>query len=134
MATILIVDDEPSNLEIMAAILRRHGHSTLLAETAEEALSHSRMHPGGIDLVLADVVLRGRTAAEIAGDIDQYRPGVPFLFVSGYSWEALRHVFEGAGMPLNQAFLPKPFTVDRLVSEVNAVLDGRLVASAAGAV
>lgn len=130
MATILILDDEPSNLEIMAAILGRQGHSILTAENPEEALFHSRTHPGGIDLVLADVVLRGRTAAEVAGDIDQYRPGVPFLFVSGYSWEALRHLFEGAGMTGNQAFLAKPFTVDRLVTEVNAVLDGTLVESA----
>ncbi len=132
MATILILDDEPSNLEIMAAILKRQGHSILTAGNAEEALFHSRTHPSGIDLVLADVVLRGRTAAEVAGDIDQYRPGVPFLFVSGYSWEALRHVFEGAGMT-DQAFLAKPFTVDRLVTEVNAVLDGRLMASSVGA-
>jgi DNA-binding NtrC family response regulator len=134
MATILILDDEPSNLEIMAAILKRQGHSILTAENAEEALFHSRTHAGGIDLVLADVVLRGRTAAEVAGDIDQYRPGVPFLFVSGYSWEALRHLFEGAGMIGNQPFLAKPFTVDRLVTEVNAVLDNTLIESAAGAV
>lgn len=127
MATILILDDEPSNLEIMAAILRRQGHSILTAEDAEDALFHSRTYPGSIDLVLADVVLRGRTAPEVAGDIDQYRPGVPFLFVSGYSWEALRHVFEGAGLAQNHAFLAKPFTVDRLVAEVNAVLDSRML-------
>lgn len=132
MATILILDDEPCNLEIMAAILKRQGHAILTASDGEEAILHSRTYPGEIDLVLADVVLRGRTAVEVAKDIGLFRPGVPFLFVSGYPKDALREVFAGAGLTEHTAFLQKPFTLDRLVAHVNARL-GRALAHSAGA-
>ena len=36
-ATILIVEDEPAILELVAASLRRVGHRPVLAESAEQA-------------------------------------------------------------------------------------------------
>ena len=49
------------------------------------------------------------------------RPGLPVLFVSGYTEEdILRRGLVEEGRP----FLAKPFTPDEIVAKVGAVLDG----------
>lgn len=56
-ATILVVDDLPANLEMMAAELGRQGHDVLVAQGGEEAIERARLvRP---DLILLDVVMPG---------------------------------------------------------------------------
>ncbi len=52
---VLIVDDEPYILKILAYKLRREGYTAYEAESAEEAWAVLQEHP--VDLVLLDVVL-----------------------------------------------------------------------------
>jgi two-component system sensor histidine kinase/response regulator len=55
MATILIVDDEPVNRELLLAFLDQRGHTLIEAQTGHEALAQAKAHPP--DLVLLDVML-----------------------------------------------------------------------------
>ncbi len=124
MSTILVIDDEPSNLEVVAAMLERRGHSVLPAATGEEAVRISMTHEGSIDLVVADVILRGPNAAAVARQIAPVRPGVPFLYISGTSLDALKGAVPQADIESGRSgFLAKPFTTDRLMAEVNKLLD-----------
>src|SRR5215472_12843894 len=55
MATILVVDDEPVNRYLLAAVLRPHGHDVREAGDGEEALA--AIEAGGVDLAVVDLAM-----------------------------------------------------------------------------
>lgn len=89
--TVLVVEDEGMLLEIVAAELEEAGFRVLPAATAEEAAGI--LGGGGIDLLFTDIRLPGRLdgwdLAERARDL---HPGLPVIYVTGYSAEAPRQV------------------------------------------
>mgnify|MGYP001427526453 CR=1 FL=1 len=62
MAKILIVDDEPANRLLIAAILRPHGHQVLEAADGAEGLSLA--HESAPDLIIIDLFMPGMGGAE----------------------------------------------------------------------
>jgi HAMP domain-containing protein/signal transduction histidine kinase/DNA-binding response OmpR family regulator len=54
--TVLIVDDDVRNIFAMTSLLERHGMKVLSAETGPEGITALR-NPGGVDLVLMDIML-----------------------------------------------------------------------------
>jgi CheY-like chemotaxis protein len=56
MASILIIDDDPTAAQVLAALLRREGHEAAVALGAGAALSHLRQEPEP-DLVLLDLTM-----------------------------------------------------------------------------
>jgi len=54
---ILVIDDNPANLALAAAVLQRAGYDVIEAESGEEALA--LLSPEPPDLVLADIALPG---------------------------------------------------------------------------
>jgi len=55
VATILVVDDEPVNRYLLAAVLGPHGHTVREAGDGEEALA--LLATGGVDLVVVDLAM-----------------------------------------------------------------------------
>jgi CheY-like chemotaxis protein len=62
-ASILVIEDNPTNLEVMAYLLKGFGYGVLVASNAEEALETARAHRP--DLVLCDVQLPGMGGVEL---------------------------------------------------------------------
>src|SRR5438876_786656 len=62
-ATILVVDDEPANRELMVALLEPQGYAVLTAEDGQEALDLFANHPP--DLVLLDVMMPRLDGVEV---------------------------------------------------------------------
>lgn len=123
MATILVLDDEPSNLEVIAAMLARRGHRVLPVSAGEEAVRISKTHPGKIDLIITDVMLPGPSGAAIAQQIAPLRPDVPCLYISGTCREGLNGLIaDVADTGRRTAFLAKPFTTDQLNAKVEILL------------
>jgi CheY-like chemotaxis protein len=61
--SILVVDDEPTNLKLLTVLLSRHGYQVHTASTAEEALTiAAKIRPR---LVLADIQLPGIDGLEM---------------------------------------------------------------------
>jgi PAS domain S-box-containing protein len=82
--SILIVDDEPLVIQTIAAILQKHGFTTMSASTASQSLEIIR-RPGGPELVLMDIDLgAGMDGVEAAEIIIRESP-VPVLFLSGHT-------------------------------------------------
>ena len=118
--TILVVEDEPALLELTSRILRQHGYVALEAGTHEEALSLASTRE--FRLLLTDSVMPHMSGYNLAEQIQELRPGVAVLFMSGYSRGVLgpRRVLD-EGM----AFLQKPFSHRVLLEKVQAVLHPR---------
>jgi two-component system cell cycle sensor histidine kinase/response regulator CckA len=119
--TILLVEDDPSLLEMAANLLRRLGYSVLTATNGIEALNVKQQHDiGHIDLLLTDVVMPHMSGRELSDRIRAIYPRTRILFTSAYTENAIVH--QGV---LNEGviLLQKPFTPSALASKVREVLD-----------
>jgi CheY-like chemotaxis protein len=116
--TVLVVEDETDVRNIVRRQLESLGHRVLVAEADTEALLLLQ-GPGAPDLLLTDVLLAtGRNGIELASAARVVRPGLPVIFMSGYTAvpDALQRIRD-TGAPL----LSKPFTTPQLERAVNAV-------------
>jgi len=79
--TILCVDDNEQNLSIRKVMLETRGYRVITCSNAEQALEIFRR--GGIDLVLADLVLPGRDGNSLVEEVKNLSPQTPAILVSG---------------------------------------------------
>ena len=117
---ILLVDDEPSDLDMARKALEGLGYEVLAAGDGHSALSLYREYGSPIALLVTDVAMAPMNGCELALRLAAIQMDIKVLFVSGYA---------GAGVlrrervaELNAAFLRKPFTTDQLTSQVRALL------------
>ncbi|MGQ0631336.1 MAG: PAS domain S-box protein [Sporichthyaceae bacterium] len=119
--TVLLVEDEDIVRIPAQRMLSRSGYRVLSAEGTAQALDLVAEHRGDIDLLLTDVVMRGRSGKELADEMCRLRPTIKVVFMSGYSEDMIAHqgVLED-GVNL----VEKPFSADALLGKVREVLDG----------
>lgn len=117
--TILLVDDDRAVREVTRRILDGRGYTVLTATSGEEALDLALSLDEPPDLLLTDVVMPGIGGERLATEVREIFPGIPVLFMSGYTESKLVH---GASDDSN--FVPKPFDPDTLARCVREVLDG----------
>jgi CheY-like chemotaxis protein len=118
--TVLLVEDDASLRKLAKTFLERSGYAVLEAPSAYAALETARLHSGGIQLLLTDVVLPGMNGPALAEQLLRLVPHVRVLFVSGYTDDAIAH--QGVLEP-NVNFLVKPYTQQGLARKVREVLD-----------
>ena len=118
--TLLVVEDEPSVLSLATRMLEGFGYTVVGAHTPGEALARLAVDPSRVDLLVTDMVLTEMSGRDMARRMQQQRPGLPVLFISGYADEA---AFRAEVLDAGDAFLPKPFTRNALGAKVREVLD-----------
>jgi signal transduction histidine kinase len=123
--TVLVAEDCAPVREVTRELLAALGYTVLAASRGEEALAIARSHGGPIDLLLADVVMPGLRAGNLAEQMEAVRPGIRVLFMSGYGDEvAWRPGLRRRGYVV----LRKPFDQGGLARAVREALDRRLPA------
>jgi DNA-binding NtrC family response regulator len=80
--TVLIVDDERSNVESLEKILLREGIRVLSAPDAKRALELVRTHR--VHVVLTDLMMPGTTGLELLRAIKQVTPDVEVVLMTAY--------------------------------------------------
>jgi nitrogen-specific signal transduction histidine kinase/CheY-like chemotaxis protein len=125
---ILLVEDDSNLRYLVARVLRGCGYTMYVAASGVEALAIAGDPTKSIDAVITDVVMPGMNGRELVEKLVEARPGIGFLFMSGYTDDDVlrRGVLHG-----ETAFLQKPFTPDQLARKVRAVLDRATIDSAA---
>jgi two-component system, cell cycle sensor histidine kinase and response regulator CckA len=127
---ILLVDDEPEDMEMMSGALRSYGYAVFEAIDYNTALEIFDQHHSQIDLLVSDVSLPGNNGCELAKKIWQVRPEVKVLFVSG---PRRCRSLPGIGLSVfDLHFLQKPFHPEDLLLRVRAVLISQESISAIG--
>jgi CheY-like chemotaxis protein len=126
MKTILVLEDDPSNMQVFCALLSSMGYNVLEANTGQEAIGFGNHHSGPIDLLISDVTVPKPSGTDVAVELVKSHPAMPILFVSGtpmYAWEGsdLRN-FEQ--LPRDRIdFLEKPFAASVLLNKVSGLLE-----------
>ncbi len=117
--TILVVEDEAGVRSAAVAMLEDLGYRCLEAVDAQTALHVLRGHPD-VDLVFSDVVMPGpMSCRELIEAIGALRPGLPLLFTSGYTENAIVHhgrLDEGVTL------LSKPYSREEMARKVAGLL------------
>jgi two-component system response regulator RegX3 len=113
---VLVVDDEESYRQALAAGLAREGFAVELAADGHEALRlFHRIHP---DLVLLDVMLPDQSGTELCQRMRALSP-VPIIMVTARDTE----VDIVLGLELGASdYVAKPFRLRELVARMRAVL------------
>ncbi len=119
--TILLVEDEPSTLQMTCRMLERHGYNVLPAASPGEAIELAQQHSGEIHLLMTDVVMPEMNGRDLARTLLGLYPDVKRLFMSGYTADIIAHhgvLDEGV------RFIQKPFAMKDLAAKVREALDG----------
>ena len=121
--TILIVDDEPFNRELLVTILEPKGCNLLLAENGMEAIEV--LQEKACDLVLMDMrmpILDGKEASKNIRESGLAYSTTPIIALSAAGSE--KNLNEYRALDL-QGYVPKPFKEPVLLKEMQLVLDGK---------
>ncbi|GII77217.1 DNA-binding response regulator [Sphaerisporangium rufum] len=115
---LLVVDDEPTVRELLAATLRFAGFEVTAAATGGEALRAAREQPP--DLVLLDVMLPDLDGFEVVRSLRALtRPPVPVLFLTARDSPQDKVT----GLTLGgDDYVTKPFDLAELIARIRAVL------------
>jgi CheY-like chemotaxis protein len=127
MKNILVLEDDPANLQIFAALLWSNGYDVFEASTACEALNAARREVR-LDLLVSDVGLKGdqMSGTDVATSILHGHENLPILFVTGTPldlWdEPDRKNLRSLRSTNRVAILEKPFRASAFESAVERML------------
>ena len=117
---ILIVDDEPGVAVAIQFLMEQQGHRVMVAQRGEDALD--LIYKYKPNLVLLDIMLPGISGWEVCEIIrlnPDYR-NIKIVFLTARSSEV--EIAKGLALGAD-AYITKPFSNDKLVARVNALLE-----------
>lgn len=118
-ATVLVVEDTLSEMELMSHYLRESGCTVLTAISAQEAIDKAVKHRP--DIIVTDVVMPGMSGFELCRTLKKQpeTEKVPIVICTSKNQEIDRlwGIKQGA-----DAYLTKPYTCDQLIRTVMSVL------------
>jgi signal transduction histidine kinase/ActR/RegA family two-component response regulator len=118
----LVIDDERTVLNVAESALSRKGVKVLTAENGERGVEIFREHAHAISVVILDLqmpVMGGEQVLPLLHEIDS---DVPVILSSGFDEREVTRRFSRLKPA---SFLQKPFTAQRLIAAVAAVLQER---------
>jgi DNA-binding response OmpR family regulator len=123
---ILVVDDEPDIVELVAFNLRAEGYDVVTAASGPEALNQARATLP--DLIVLDLMLPeldGLAVCEILRRLPSTAP-IPIIMLTAWKSEISRLIGLNAGA---KDFITKPFSPRDLIVTVNRALCSKLAES-----
>lgn len=119
VGTILIVEDSPSELELMSHYLKESGYNVIKATSAKEALEQAILQ--NPDVIVTDVVMPGMSGFELCRSLKK-NPAtqkLPIVICSSKNLEIDRlwAMKQGADV-----YLTKPYTREQLLRAIKSVV------------
>lgn len=118
--SVLIVDDNPNNLQVLGNLLKHEEFSVAVSQSGQQALDYiTRKHPS---IVLLDVMMPGMDGFEVCERIkaNESSRHIPVLFITALSdKEDKMRGFRAGG----HDYITKPFLKEEVLARVRAVVD-----------
>lgn len=112
--TLLIAEDEESNIQFLRAVLRSTGIQMLFAGNGFEAIEQCRSHPE-IVVILMDIKMPRMDGLEATKIIKSFRTDLPIIAITAYAKTNEKEQILKAGCT---DYLPKPFKREDLIVKI----------------
>ncbi|HUH30190.1 MAG TPA: response regulator [Rhodanobacter sp.] len=113
MASILIIDDSPTDVQVFTTLLERAGHQVTAVNSAEEGIARARATLP--EVIIMDVIMPGMNGFQATRTLtrDPVTAHVPVIMITTKSMETDRvwGLRQGA-----RAFITKPVREDELLA------------------
>ncbi len=118
--SILIVDDNPQNLQLFGSVLKKNGYKPLLAQNGMSAISFvERTKP---DLILLDVMMPGMNGYQVCEHLrdNPETSHIPIIFITAKTeQDDILNGFNVGGVD----YIAKPFNIPELLARVKTHVD-----------
>jgi PAS domain S-box-containing protein len=113
---ILCVDDEPTVVLALAALLECGGHTVTALTSPTEALRRVRAEPDAFDLVITDLTMPEMRGVDLAQRLAELRRDLPVILITGYGDVVQRDADSNVRLCLG-----KPVDIDDLLGSIDKV-------------
>jgi DNA-binding response OmpR family regulator len=111
--SVLVVDDDPSIIELVETTLREEGYTTSKATSIAEAVRV--FEEGDFGLAVLDIYLPDGTGLELAARIREKNPRLPVIIMTGTPDS--ENISQSVSIEVD-AYLIKPIEIENLISLV----------------
>jgi DNA-binding NtrC family response regulator len=118
VAKVLVVDDEEAMRFALSEIMEESGIEVVCAGSTEQALQHI----DGVDVVVTDFAMPGRSGLELLDEVRALDPGLPVIMITAHGSEriAVQALKRGA-----YDYIAKPFDNDEVAYSVRRACETR---------
>lgn len=118
-ARILVIEDNPANLELMSYLLKAFGHSVCSAADGEEGLAAARRERP--ELIVCDLQLPRMDGYEVARQLkrDPAMRAIPIVAVTAFAMVGDRDKVMAAGF---DGYIAKPINPETFIQDVEAYM------------
>jgi len=117
---ILVIDDEPSALDLLQRILEGEGYAVEVASNGLEGVELFRLRP--CDLVISDMVMTVKDGLQTILELRDIAPNLPVIAISGGGVISKERYLTVAGYLGRVMTIAKPFAVEAIVKAVAGLL------------
>jgi CheY-like chemotaxis protein len=117
---ILIIDDEALIVAIAKRMLTDAGYRVVTSSEPFQALEIFKQLKDEVDLVILDFTLPIMDGSEVFDALREIKPQVAVMLSSGFAEQEKVRAMLSQGL---RGFLPKPYTQEKLLSQVRSTLD-----------
>ena len=117
---ILVIDDEPTALDLLRRILEMNGYEVAVAKNGQEGVELFEQHP--CDLVITDMVMPIKDGLQTILDLRMEAPELPVIAISGGGTISKERYLAVAGYLDRVITIAKPFTIEQIVEAVEKLL------------
>ncbi len=127
LGNVLLAEDDPELLDLLASYLRRRGYRVFCAADGAALVQRiDRSTPRGplppIDVIVSDIYMPGIDGLTVLEELREGGGRIPVILMTAFGSEEVRERGRRHGA---EAVLVKPFDLDRLLSAVDAARFGR---------
>lgn len=118
--TVLVAEDDPVLRQLTRTMMTEFGYTVIEAEDGDEAVRKFSENRDRIQLAILDVIMPKKNGGQVQEEIVAIKPDVKFLFISGYSADALTAKGLATG---SFNYILKPVSPMDLLRAVRKILD-----------
>ena len=118
LQTVLVVEDNEQNLELVEFLLEEAGIEVRTAQDAD--MAKTELAAGVPDLILMDMQLPGTDGLTLVGELrgEERTSSVPIIALTAHAMRGDRERFLAGGC---DAYIPKPINAVRFVDQIQEV-------------
>jgi CheY-like chemotaxis protein len=117
MTTVLMVDDNPADIEEMNLILTKAGYNTLTQPDGTHILDFLKSHQA--DLIMLDLVMPKLNGIEILRELKQNYPDIPVIMCSAAGLEQVVDLALRVGAA---GYVVKPYMEQELLESIENII------------